>query len=123
MLFTRSLLISVSFEFALTHEGRGINVELGASPQTRPSKTQKVRLMNKDIFEGKWTQLKGSAREQWGKLTDNDVEEVKGNYEQFVGKVQERYGVAREEAEKQVDEWTASQEDRRANQQMHDASR
>lgn len=61
--------------------------------------------MNKDIFEGKWTQLKGSVREQWGKLTDDDLDQVQGNYEQFVGKVQERYGIARDEAEKQIDEW------------------
>lgn len=88
-------------------------MDIGARPHYAAEQENRIYKMNKDIFEGKWTQLKGSAREQWGKLTDNDVEEVKGNYEQFVGKLQERYGVAREEAERQVDEWTAATHERR----------
>ena len=54
--------------------------------------------------EGKWTQLKGKAREQWG--TDDDLERAKGNREQLAGRIQERYGTAKEEAERQVDEWS-----------------
>ncbi|MEQ8178135.1 MAG: CsbD family protein [Amphiplicatus sp.] len=61
--------------------------------------------MNSDKLQGEWKQLKGSVKEQWGKLTDDDVARVEGNYDQLVGKIQERYGVAREEAEKQVKEW------------------
>ena len=61
--------------------------------------------MNKDILEGKWKQLKGVVRTQWGKLTDDDVDIVAGNYEQLVGKIQERYGVNKEEARKMVDDW------------------
>jgi uncharacterized protein YjbJ (UPF0337 family) len=63
--------------------------------------------MNRDILEGQWTQLKGRARQQWGKLTDDDLDQIKGSTEQLVGKVQERYGVARDEAQRQVDRWVA----------------
>ena len=62
--------------------------------------------MNWDQIKGKWTQLKGKAREQWGDLTDDDLERAKGNHEQLAGRVQERYGIAKEEAERQVDEWS-----------------
>ncbi|MGR3270082.1 CsbD family protein [Thalassococcus profundi] len=63
--------------------------------------------MNWDTIEGKWTQLTGSVREQWGKLTDDDIAEAKGNRDQLIGKIQEKYGIAREEAEKEVDQWSA----------------
>ena len=61
--------------------------------------------MNWDRIEGNWKQLKGQAREHWGKLTDDDVDVAAGNREQLVGKVQERYGIAKDEAERQVDEF------------------
>ena len=63
--------------------------------------------MNSEQFTGKWNQLKGSVREKWGKLTDDDVSQVKGQYDQLVGRIQERYGIAKEAAAKQVDEWTS----------------
>jgi uncharacterized protein YjbJ (UPF0337 family) len=66
--------------------------------------------MNEDILKGKWTQLKGRVREQWAKLTDDDVNTVQGRTQQLVGKIQERYGLARDEAERQVDAWIRSQE-------------
>ena len=62
--------------------------------------------MNEDTLKGQWTQLKGAVREQWGKLTNDDVDEIQGKTEQLVGKIQERYGVARDEARRQVDSWT-----------------
>lgn len=62
--------------------------------------------MNWDQIKGKWTQFKGKAREQWGDLTDDDLEKAKGNREQLAGRIQERYGIAKEEAERQVDEWS-----------------
>ncbi len=62
--------------------------------------------MNWDQIKGKWTQFTGKAREQWGNLTDNDLERAAGNRDQLVGVIQERYGIAKEEAEKQVDDWT-----------------
>jgi uncharacterized protein YjbJ (UPF0337 family) len=61
--------------------------------------------MNWDQIEGKWKQVAGSARERWGKLTDNDWETIAGKKDQMVGRIQERYGVAKAEAEKQADEW------------------
>tara|TARA_B100000424_G_scaffold70666_1_gene52368 strand:+ start:762 stop:1004 length:243 start_codon:yes stop_codon:yes gene_type:complete len=57
--------------------------------------------MNSDIAEGKWKQLKGKVREGWGELTDEDVDEIAGRKEHFVGKVQERYGMNKEDAEKE----------------------
>lgn len=63
--------------------------------------------MNQDQMEGKWKQYKGKVKEQWGKLTDDDLDVISGKRDQLVGKVQERYGIAREEAEKEVSEfWT-----------------
>lgn len=61
--------------------------------------------MNWDQIEGKWEQVKGSARENWGKLTDDELQEAKGNREQLVGLIQERYGKARAEAEREVENW------------------
>jgi len=68
--------------------------------------------MNEDILEGKWTQLKGKVKEQWGKLTDDEIDQLNGKKDQLVGRVQERYGIARDQAERDVDTWlndTASQ--------------
>ncbi|MBB4265879.1 CsbD family protein [Roseospira visakhapatnamensis] len=59
--------------------------------------------MNMDDIKGNWTQFKGSVRKQWGKLTDDDLEEAKGNIEILIGKLQERYGMARDEAKKQIE--------------------
>lgn len=64
--------------------------------------------MNSDEFQGKWKQMKGSVRQQFGKLTDNDIEMIAGQHDKFIGKLQERYGYAREEAEKKAKEWMAS---------------
>ena len=62
--------------------------------------------MNWDQIEGNWKQLKGAAKIKWGKFTDDDMEVLAGKRDTIVGKVQERYGIAKLEAEKQVDEWT-----------------
>ena len=61
-------------------------------------------MFNKDVLEGKWKQVEGKIKEKWGKLTDDDLLEVKGNIKLLNGKVQERYGLKKEEAEKQVKE-------------------
>jgi uncharacterized protein YjbJ (UPF0337 family) len=61
--------------------------------------------MNRDTPKGQWMQLKGKAREQWGKLTNDDLDQIEGRSEQLVGKIQERYGIARDEAQRQVDAW------------------
>jgi uncharacterized protein YjbJ (UPF0337 family) len=64
--------------------------------------------MNSDTLKGKWKELKGSAKEQWGRLTDDDLEVIDGQLDQLVGKVQQRYGIARDVAQKQVDEWNST---------------
>ena len=69
--------------------------------------------MNWDQVEGKWKQMKGDGKKQWGKLTDDDLEYMAGSRDQFVGRLQERYGVAKEEAQKQADEWLQAQDARR----------
>lgn len=61
--------------------------------------------MNSDIFKGKWNQFKGDVKRQWGQLTDNDVAEIEGNYDKFVGRLQERYGWERERAEREVNDY------------------
>jgi len=71
--------------------------------------------MNTDQLEGKWKQLKGSACAKWGKLTDDDVEYIAGNSERFVGRLQERYGIRKEEAQKQFDDWQNAQDAELAN--------
>ena len=59
--------------------------------------------MNTDVFKGKWHQLRGAVKSQWGKLTDDDVDRIGGDAEQLIGRVQERYGYARERAMQEVD--------------------
>jgi uncharacterized protein YjbJ (UPF0337 family) len=61
--------------------------------------------MNWDRIKGNWKQAKGKVIEQWGKLTDDDFDVVAGRREQLAGKIQERYGCAKDEAERQVTEW------------------
>ncbi|MEX2200012.1 MAG: CsbD family protein [Dongiaceae bacterium] len=58
--------------------------------------------MNQDQFAGQWKQFKGKVKQQWGKLTDDDLTVIEGNQDELIGKVQERYGIEREEAERQV---------------------
>jgi uncharacterized protein YjbJ (UPF0337 family) len=61
--------------------------------------------MNSDQLEGNWKQLKGKMREKWGKLTDDDWNQVAGKKDQLLGKLQERYGYTREQAERDYDDW------------------
>jgi uncharacterized protein YjbJ (UPF0337 family) len=64
--------------------------------------------MNWDQVEGKWMQYKGKTKEKWGKLTDNDLDMIDGRRQVLIGKIQEHYGVAKEAAEKQADEFVKS---------------
>jgi len=61
--------------------------------------------MNWDRIEGNWKQFAGKAKESWGKLTDDDIAVVNGKRDQLVGKIQNRYGIAKDEADKQVRDW------------------
>jgi uncharacterized protein YjbJ (UPF0337 family) len=62
--------------------------------------------MNWDQIEGKWKQFTGSAKERWGKLTDDDLQTLTGQKDNLVGRIQERYGIAKDDAERQADEWS-----------------
>ena len=64
--------------------------------------------MNWDMIQGKWKELKGRAKKKWGDLTDDDLDVIEGNRDQLVGLIQNRYGKAKEEAEKEVEEWRKS---------------
>jgi len=61
--------------------------------------------MNRDTFKGAWNQVKGNVRKQWGKLTDDDVDQVQGDAEILLGRIQQRYGRNKEQAEKEFDRW------------------
>jgi uncharacterized protein YjbJ (UPF0337 family) len=61
--------------------------------------------MNWTQIEGKWDQFKGRVRSQWSKLTDDDIGNLAGKKDQLIGKIVERYGVEKEDAERQVDNW------------------
>jgi len=64
--------------------------------------------MNWDQIQGKWKEVKGQAKQKWSDLTDDDLDKVEGKRDELVGKVQQRYGIAKEEAEKQVAEFEGS---------------
>ncbi|SES01152.1 CsbD family protein [Salipaludibacillus aurantiacus] len=61
--------------------------------------------MNQDQLKGKWKQLTGETKKKWSKLTDDDLQHVDGNKEKLIGKIQERYGKSREDAEREVNAW------------------
>jgi uncharacterized protein YjbJ (UPF0337 family) len=61
--------------------------------------------MNKDMLKGDWNLIKGKIKEKWGKLTDDDLTEINGKKEQLMGAIQKRYGLAKEKAEQELNEW------------------
>jgi uncharacterized protein YjbJ (UPF0337 family) len=61
--------------------------------------------MNADQFKGKWVQFKGELKKQWGRFTDDDLKQIEGDYDKFIGKLQERYGDRRNEVSKWAEEW------------------
>jgi len=71
--------------------------------------------MNWDQVEGKWKQFAGSAKERWGSLTDDDLQTLTGQKNQLVGKIQERYGIAKAVAIKQIDDWSRALKETHAN--------
>ena len=74
----------------------------------RPVGTQPYLMeiyMNWDRIQGNWKQVVGKAKAQWGKLTDDDLDVVAGRREQLAGKIQERYGIAKDEVDKQIADW------------------
>ncbi|HEV7968625.1 MAG TPA: CsbD family protein [Candidatus Acidoferrales bacterium] len=80
--------------------------------------------MNWDQIEGKWKQYKGQVKEKWGKLTDDDLDVIAGRRQQLTGRIQERYGIAKDVAEKQADEFIAAlKEEDREERSAHRAGR
>lgn len=69
--------------------------------------------MNQDRIQGRWKQLKGKVKEQWGRLTDDDLDVIAGRRDQLLGRIQQRHGVARDEADRQVRSWEKSNPDLR----------
>ena len=78
--------------------------------------------MNWDRIEGSWKQYMGKAREQWGKLTDDDWHVIKGKKDQLVGRIQERYGITRDEAQKQADAWAHALRETQETDREHEMS-
>lgn len=81
--------------------------------------------MNSDQIEGNWKQLRGRAKQQWGNLTDDDLEQIAGKREVLIGKLQQRYGIVREQAQKKVEEWlkTVDQQPASMQQQSHQTAK
>ncbi len=65
--------------------------------------------MDWNRVEGNWKQFKGKAQEQWGKLTDDDLDVIEGNRQQLEGRLQQRYGYAKDQARKEIDNWLSNQ--------------
>lgn len=61
--------------------------------------------MNWDVIQGKWKQVKGSVKEKWGELTDDELDQIDGNKDKLAGKLQEKYGWAKNDAEKEIDDY------------------
>ena len=61
--------------------------------------------MNQDRLEGSWLEFKGKVKEQWGKLTDDDLDVIAGKRDQMIGKLKQRHGLTEEEAHTQLDDW------------------
>jgi uncharacterized protein YjbJ (UPF0337 family) len=61
-------------------------------------------IMNQDVFDGKWKEMQGQVKEWWGKLTDDDLKQVDGKADQLIGKLQQRYGYTKEQAEKELND-------------------
>jgi uncharacterized protein YjbJ (UPF0337 family) len=78
-------------------------------PAASSNHKHKEKRMNSDEIRGKWNQMKGSVKQQWAKLTDDDLTAIDGHRDRLIGKLQERYGIAREEAEKQLNQWKMPQ--------------
>ena len=96
----RALVILAAFAF-VSGGFTPCGVYAQATPPTNPTDTKQMW----EMVKGNWSQTKGLVKEQWGKLTDDDLLEIEGRRDQLVGKIQVRYGVTKEEAEAQVGTW------------------
>ncbi len=78
--------------------------EMHALPTHTPN-NNKENIMNWDRIEGDWKQFRGKVQQRWGKLTNDDIDVIEGNRTELLGVIQKRYGLAKDEAERQVDTW------------------
>jgi uncharacterized protein YjbJ (UPF0337 family) len=78
--------------------------EIGTA-NTETIKIKRRRIMNWNQIAGQWKQVKGKAKTRWGKLTDDEIDVIEGKRDQLVGKIQQRYGIAKDQAEREVDDW------------------
>src|SRR5277367_4600025 len=97
---------------ATARERRQLNIADNvqwSSPATRCRMLDEERksLMNSDQLEGTWDVVKGKIQKQWGKLTNDDLDVIEGNRKEIAGRIQQRYGYAKERAEREVDDWLA----------------
>ena len=74
-----------------------------------PDRINQEMNMDWDRVSGNWKQVKGKVKEQWGKLTDDDLNVIDGRRDQLEGKIQERYGYAKDQVRKDIDDWYSSQ--------------
>ena len=79
-----------------------------AGPLTGPASQETECQLNWDQIAGNWKQVTGQVKQKWGKLTDDDIALVNGKRDELVGRIQERYGIAKEEADKQLKSWEGS---------------
>jgi uncharacterized protein YjbJ (UPF0337 family) len=77
---------------------------MGAKRPFTP-RNDRSRIMSQDMIKGQWKQLKGQVKEHWGRLTDDDLTTIEGQRDNLVGRIQERYGLAKEKAAEQVEEF------------------
>lgn len=85
-----------------------VDIRLQPKGLLASSNNPKGEGMNAEILKGKWNQMKGEAQRQWGKLTGDDLQMIEGDRGKLVGKIQERYGRNKDEAEKEVTDWLSS---------------
>jgi uncharacterized protein YjbJ (UPF0337 family) len=85
---------------------RLVNGNKAPGPDVGKARSQAMEtIMNWDRVEGDWKQIKGKVQQQWGKLTNDDMDVIEGNRTELLGAIQKRYGVAKDEAERQIDTW------------------
>jgi uncharacterized protein YjbJ (UPF0337 family) len=101
------------FDNAQSEFREGATIIQGAGRPLQPSARQSTKemTMNWDRIEGNWNQFKGHVKEQWGMLTDDQIDKIAGKRDQLVGKIQENYGCARDDAECQVSDWENRNQD------------
>jgi uncharacterized protein YjbJ (UPF0337 family) len=86
----------------------GTSLRAAGSPNIRDLQTTGANEMNWDRVQGNWKEFKGKAQQQWGKLTNDDLDVIEGKRTELAGRLQQRYGYAKDEAERNIDTWLKS---------------